>query len=153
MECWELNSKLLEEQSVLLITELTLQPTLMTFLRQGYLARVVAACGYMNWVPLKGGLGLKAIRRQKRMRPRQTFLFKVSEVYLESVLIKRVGPFPPLPPPPPPTPPSRQPILGTQSQPVGDLQGVSPECLKDLSAGSRVLEKSKQSHQGQKAIP
>jgi hypothetical protein len=59
------------------------------------------------------------------------------------VLIKRVGPSPPTP---------HQPILGAWNQPVGDLQGVSPECLKDLSAGSRVLEKSKWSHQGQKAL-
>jgi hypothetical protein len=26
----------------------------------------VAACGHVNWVPLKGGLGLKEIRQQEK---------------------------------------------------------------------------------------
>jgi hypothetical protein len=52
--------------------------------------------------------------------------------FTENLLIKRVRPSP-----------VRQSILGAWSQPISNLQGVSPEHLKVLSAGSRVLEKSK----------
>jgi hypothetical protein len=41
----------------------------------------VAACGQVNWFPLKGGLGLKEIRQQEKNETKTNLLFKVSEVY------------------------------------------------------------------------
>ena len=68
---------------------------------------------------------------QRNNGDQDMFLFKAPRSVLRVRAYKEGKPIP------------HQPILGAWSQPVGDLQGVSPECLKDLSAGSRVLEKSK----------
>jgi hypothetical protein len=51
-----------------------------------------------------------------------TFLFKALRSLLRVCAYKEGRPIP------------HQPILGAWSQPIGDLQGVSPEHLKDLLA-------------------
>jgi hypothetical protein len=56
------------------------------------------------------------------------FLFKAPQSLLRVRAYKEGRPIP------------CQPILGAWSQPIGDLQGVSPEHLKDLSSGSRVFD-------------
>jgi hypothetical protein len=104
----------------------------MFFPIDGLLERVaVAACSHVNWVPLKGRLGLKKIRRQEKKEAKTNLSVQSLSSLLRACAYK-VGRHIP-----------RQPILGAWSQPIGDLQGVSPELLKDLSAGSRVLEESK----------
>jgi hypothetical protein len=69
----------------------------------------VASCGHLNWVPLKGRL-----RWEKNEA--KTNLSVQSLWSLLGVLAYKEG-----------RPIHRQPILGAWNQPVGDLQGVSPE--------------------------
>jgi hypothetical protein len=85
----------------------------------------------VNWVPLKGSLGLKEIRQREKNEAKTNLSVQSLRSLLKVCAYKEGRPIP------------RQPILGTWSQPVGDPLGVSPEQLKDLSAGSRALEKSK----------